>query len=427
MIISNDNTKHIGEYKHYTYCRFCESKKIVKVIDLGLVPLAGGFLKSQDDFTTELFYPLEIYFCKKCFLLQSINVINKDTLFKDYFYHSSAIHTLTQHFKNVCIEISTLLKKRENPFVLEIGCNDGTLIQELVRNDIRTLGVDPAKNIVTPLIKKGLPIINDYFSTDLAKKIVRKFGKADVICSFNVMAHIEDMHDIVKGIKLLLKDDGILFFETHYVGNVLEELQYDMIYHEHQYYYSLLTLQNLFALHEMEIFNIERINIHGGSMRYYVQHKSTGKNSITNKVKTLENEELENQYHTLIPYQAFQKKIMKTKQDLLSLLNKIRKNDLHIAGYGASGRGTTIMNYCNLDNVYLDYVIDDAPAKQNTYVPGTHLKIVNSKILVTKEKVDYVILFAWSFLKEIKKRNSTFLKNGGKFIIPLPEVKIITK
>ncbi len=417
--------KTIGEYRSYDVCRFCSSKLLAPVIDLGNVPLAGGFIKSQKVLTEEKFFPLKISFCQNCFLLQSINVINADTLFKDYFYHSSAIKTLTDHFQQTVKELLTNNANKET-FVVEIGCNDGTFINAVLKKNAHALGVDPAANIVKPLIKKGMPIINDYFTEAVAKKIKEEYGQADFIFSSNTLAHIEDMHDVLKGIKIVLKSNGSLVFEVHYLGNVLKELQYDMIYHEHQYYYSLMTLKNLFAQYEMEIYDVRFIPIHAGSIRVYVQNKRGGEHTISKNVQLCLKEEKQKKFHKLETYLSYAKKIEKTKKDLLKLLYSLKNENKKIAGYGASGRGTIIMNYCGLSNELLEYVIDDAPAKQGSYTPGTHLQIVPSDILESKEKPDFVVLFAWSFFEEIKKRNQKYLEKGGKFIVPLPQVHIIS-
>lgn len=414
----------IGEYRNYDNCRFCQHQ-IIPVINLGYVPLAGGFIKKINNIANEKFYPLELFFCPQCYLLQTNNVINKEILFKNYYYHSSAIKTLVKHFKSNVDYLTKLLPDSNKRFIVEIGCNDGELISILSKKGFRALGVDPASNIVKPLIKKGLPIINDYFSEPLAGKIVKRHGKADEIVSFHTLAHIEDMHDVIRGIKILLKEDGFLAFEVHYLGNLINELQYDMIYHEHQFYYSIHAIINLFKMHEMAIFDVQRTPVRSGSITYFVQNTKTGKRNISKSVKKLLLLEKNMGLDKAETFLKFAKEIMKTKKDLLRLLASIKKNNKRIAGYGASGRGTIIMNYCGIGNNFLDYVIDDAPSKQGAYTPGNHLRIVPSSILNTSKKPDYVVLFAWPFWKEIKKRNKIYIKNGGKFIVPLPQVKII--
>ncbi len=420
------SAKSVGTYKHYDFCRFCFKTLLTPIINLGYVPLAGGFLQSSHMFKKEKFYPLEISFCRNCYLVQSTNVIDKTILFKDYFYRSSAIKTLTEHFKSTALELASLINKKSQSLVVEIGCNDGTLIKQLLQKNIPALGIDPATNIVTPLIEKGMPIINDYFSEKLAQKIVKKYGKADAIFSSNTLAHIEDMHDIFSGIKTLLKKDGIIIFEVHYLGNLLQEMQYDMIYHEHQYYYSFMTLQKFLKKYRLEIFDIQPLTIHAGSMRFYVKNNESNAHAISQNARDLLKKEKLAKLDTEETYLKFSEEIAKTKKDLLKVIKAIKKEGKTIAGYGASGRGTIIMNYCGLDAQHLEYVIDDSPAKQGAYMPSNHLKIIKSDILSTNKRPDYVILFAWSFYKEIKEKNKEYLKRGGKFIFPLPRVKIIT-
>ncbi len=414
----------MDRYKVYDDCRFCGEKLNKPVINLGKVPLAGGFLKSKKYFTKEKLFPLTIAFCENCYLLQVKEVISADKLFKDYFYHSSAIKTLVAHFEKTVKELAELAGNSKNKLIVEIGCNDGTFIKEGLKQGFKAVGVDPADNIVKPLIKEGLPIINEYFTSKTAKNIVKKYGKADIIFSSNTLAHIEDMHEVYKGIENLLKDDGILVFENHYLGNLIKEMQYDMIYHEHQYYYSLSALVNFLKQHDLEVFKVMFIPVHAGSVRVYVQKKG-GKRRIENIVRETLRKERNDGLTNKETFINFNNKISETKKDLLKLLHAIKKDGKKIAGYGASGRGTILMNYCGLGSNLLDYVIDDAPAKQGAYTPGNHLKIVSSDILFSKGRPDYIVLFAWSFWEEIKKRNEKYLQGGGKFILPLPAVKII--
>ena len=414
----------MDSYKLYNSCRFCGKKLDKPVINLGYVPLAGGFLKSKKQFSKEKLFPLTLAFCKNCYLLQVREVISTDNIFKNYFYYSSAIKTLVDHFKKT---VKGFVKRTKNPkekLIVEIGCNDGAFIKECIEQGFNTVGIDPATNVVKPLIRKGLPIMNEYFTSKTAKKILKKYGKADIIFSSNTLAHIENMHEVYKGIENLLKNNGILVFENHYLRNLIKEMQYDMIYHEHQYYYSINALVNLLNQHNLEVFDVEFIPIHAGSIRMYVQKKG-GKRKIEKIVlDTLKKEKLE-RLHLRKTFVDFNKKILERKEDLLKLIKILKKSNKKIAGYGASGRGTILGNYTGLTNKLLDYVIDDAPVKQGAFTPGNHLKIVSSLVLNTRERPDYVVLFAWSFWEEIKKRNENYIKSGGKFIVPLPKVKIV--
>ncbi|MBI5122693.1 class I SAM-dependent methyltransferase [Candidatus Roizmanbacteria bacterium] len=411
-------------YNFYSLCRSCGKKLSKPVIDLGEVPLAGGFLTSKKQFTKEKLYPLTLSFCSNCYLLQTNQVINSSTLFKNYFYFSSKIKTLVEHFKSLANDLSKQYYNPNNKLIVEIGCNDGSFLNACLNRGFKVFGIDPATNIVSPLIKKGMPIINGYFSQRLAKKIIKKYGKADVIFSSNTLAHIEDMHDVFTGIKNLLKDDGQFIFEVHYLGKLIKEMQYDMIYHEHQYYYSLHAVQNYLKKHNLEVFDIKLIPTHAGSIRFYVKH-SAYKKEIKVSVSNLLKQEQKLGLLDKNTFKQFNSKIKATKKDLLSVLSELKKQNKTLAGYGASGRGTIIMNYCGLNRSFLDNVIDDAPAKQGAFTPGTHLEIVSSESLHKSDRPDYVLLFAWSFWEEIKKRNKNYIKNGGKFIIPLPKVKVI--
>lgn len=416
--------KSMDGYKLYYKCRACGSSDIESVINLGTIPLAGGFLKSRKEIVKEKKYPLTLAFCENCYLLQTREVIPADKLFKNYFYFSSAIKTLVSHFQEKAHEFSQQFSSQKHKMIIEIGCNDGSFLQACMKESFNTVGVDPATNIVKPLIEKGVPIINKYFTQSTAKQIKNKYGKADIIFSSNTLAHIENIHDVFKGIESLLKDDGILVFENHYLGNLIHQMQYDMIYHEHQYYYSLTTLKNLLNQHNMEIFDIKFIPIHSGSISVYAQKKKGSREIEKIVSKTIENE-LINKLTNKETFINYNKKIKKTKKNLIELIHSVKKRNKTIAGYGASGRGTIIMNYCGLGTNFLDYVIDDAPAKQGAYTPGTHLLIKDSSVLNTKKRPDFVLLFAWPFWEEIRKKNQEYLDNGGRFIIPLPKVKII--
>jgi SAM-dependent methyltransferase len=418
---------NVGQHKHHTQCRFCSSEDMTPVIDFGYVPLARGFLKSDSTKETverEKKYPLQICFCPKCNLLQVNNIVDSDTLFKDYFYFSSAIKTLVDHFDAYAKELKQQYKDAEKRLVVEIGSNDGVFLKPLKREGFRVVGVDPAVNVASPLLKEGYDVEIACFE-DVADKIVQKHGKADVITSSNSFAHIDNMHAVIQGVKKVLKDDGILLIEVHYLGTLMKEIQYDMMYHEHQSYYSLHALTNFFDMYEMEVYDVLLTSIHAGSIRYYVQNKHGGTHTVTQTVKDLLKSEKEMGLEKIETFQHFSSYLQKVKKELRTLLLQLKKDGKKIAGYGASGRATAIMAYSEIGPELLDYVIDDAPAKQGAYTPGNHLKICPSDVLNTADRPDYCLVFAWSFIQEIKKKNIGYLQKGGKFIVPLPEVKVV--
>ena len=406
-------------------CRFCKSENLTKIIDFGEVGLAGGFLLSSQ-FTEEKTYPQELVYCEDCFLLQIINKVDSKLLFKDYFYFSSAIATLRKHFREYAEEVTKEFLIPDNSIVLEIGCNDGILLKPFIELGIKTvIGVDPSTNVISTIKDPNIITINDFLTEELSKSIVSNYGKIDLICANNVFAHINDMHDITKAIKRLLKPKGVFIFEVHYIGSLIDEVQYDMIYHEHIYYYSLITLQNFFAKFELEIFNIKPIPIHGGSMRYYVRNiNKLKKEKKSLKVLNLQKIELQKGYNVKETFLNYAKEVNITKDNLMSLLNKLKKKRKKIVGYGASGRANTLIQYCGINSNLLDYIIDDSPMKQGFYTPKSHLEI-KSRDALKEEVPDYILIFAWSFFNEIIEKNISYLHKGVKFIIPLPEVKII--
>ncbi|HMS22721.1 MAG TPA: class I SAM-dependent methyltransferase [Candidatus Levybacteria bacterium] len=420
---------NVGIHTYFLTCRFCNSHKVRQVLNLGYVPLAGGFFKEntpQKVLENEKLYPLQLNFCESCYLLQCNVSIPPETLFKDYFYYSSTIKTLVEHFNRTAKGVKKYLDQKK-AFIIEIGCNDGTFLDALANEGYTVLGVDPAENITIPLIKKGKPILNTFFTENVGSKIAKDYGRADAIYSFHSMAHIEDMHSVMRGIKKVLKKNGYLAFEVHYLGKLIQEMQYDMIYHEHQFYYSLLSLKKFFGIYDMEIFDVSQTPLRGGSIMYYVQNKKSGKRKINKSVKLLETAEKKQGLTKMKTYTSFAKRIEKTKKSLLKTIDTLRKDNKNIIGYGASGRGTVIMNYCNLTADSVKLVVDDSPMKQNSYMPGTHQKIYSSKKLLENPKSTYAVLFAWPFVNEVLLRNSEYIKRGGQFIVPLPSVKILPK
>lgn len=407
-------------------CRFCKSYKIRKIMDFGDVALAGAFLK-PNQFSEEIKYPLQLYFCENCYLVQIINHVPPQVLFNDYFYYSSAISTLRNHFNNYANEVYERFLQSKDATVVEIGCNDGVLLNPLSRLKIsKIIGVDPATKIVNSIDNPDVFIVNDFFSESSASRIEEQFGKANLIIANNVYAHIDDIHDVTRGITNLLSNDGVFIFENHYLGEIIERLQYDMIYHEHIFYYSLISLENFFNKYDMEIFDIKSIPIHAGSMRYYVRKKGTIlQEKISNAVLDLRREELLKGYEKLDTYINYAQHVEKTKSILMHLLTDLKNNHMEIWGYGASGRANTIIQYCGIDKMIIDFVIDDAPAKHDYFTPGSHFKII-PRTMLDDNPPDYILVFAWSFLNEVIKKNMAYLKNGGKLIIPLPEVKVLS-
>jgi hypothetical protein len=288
------------------------------------------------------------------------------------------------------------------------------------------IGVDPAKNIVNTINDPRITIINDFFSEDIIEEIIKNYGKVDMVVANNVYAHIQDIQGVTRAINKVLIDEGVFIFEVHYLGKIVSELQYDMIYHEHLYYHSLLSLLNHFDRYDMTIFDVKSIPIHAGSMRYYVCKKGSRHSfSISPQVLEMKREELASGFHLAETYTRFAADVAVRKKNLIELLERIKSNGQTIAGYGASGRANTMIQYCGIDHSYIDYIIDDAPAKSGYYTPGSHFLIHPNSILQQFPAPDYILVFAWSFINEITQKCVNYLENGGRIIVPLPNVQVV--
>ena len=407
-------------------CSFCDGTQMSEVMDFGKVALAGAFVK-PDQFKDERKFPQRLYFCRGCYAVQIVDKIPADVLFKNnYFYFSSSIGTLRDHFQQYAAEVTSRFLSPETATVLEFGCNDGVLLRPLADQGIRTvIGVDPASNVVATINDPRVTVVNDFFTETVARRIVAEHGKVDMIMANNVYAHIPDIQGTTRAISQALSDDGVFVFEVHYLGKVINEMQYDMVYHEHLYYYSLLSAMKHFERYGMVVFDIKPTPIHAGSMRFYVCKKgSKHGTSVSNAVKMLEAEERANGFDRDETFQRFSATVAEHKVRLLALLSELRQKGHTIAGYGASGRANTMIQYCGIGHEKLDYMIDDAPAKAGFYTPGSHLEIHPSSVLSQGNPPDYLLIFAWSFFDEIRKRNSSYLDNGGRMILPLPRISI---
>jgi len=424
------NDKLVGEHHVHTRCRFCRAEALHPFLDFGLTPLAGGFLPAHaalNNYQSERWYPLRACVCRSCFLVQTDTVISADTLFRNYFYYSSSIRTLSQHFHDYASALAQEFHDQTRTAIVEIGCNDGVMLKPLKAAGFTVIGVDPARNVVLPLIRAGFDIENAFFGESIAHTIVRRHGQVDVIVAFNSLAHIDDMHDVMRGVCTLLKPDGILIIEVHDLMVLLQHNQYDMIYHEHVNYYSLAALEPFLAQFDMVVYDATPIPIHGGSVRYRIQHGRTGTRPISPSVEHQRQAEDRYGITCLAMYDRFRIRVEKSRQQLITLLDAHRSEGHRIFGYGASGRGTIMSAFCGLDHRYLEAVIDDAPAKQGARMPGTHLPITSSDVMRISQRPVVILVFAWTFLDEIRKRHPTFLTHGGQFIVPLPDVYSIPR
>lgn len=394
-------------------------------MDFGKVGLAGAFLKPEQ-FAAERTFSMRLHFCRDCYAVQVTDEVPADVMFQNYFYFSSSIGTLRDHFKEYAVEVTKRFLDPVNATVLEFGCNDGVLLRPLADQGIRTvIGVDPASNVVAAINDPRIKVINNYFTEAVARRVIAECGKAGLIMANNVYAHIPDIQGTTRAVAEALHPDGVFAFEVHYLGKVVDELQYDMIYHEHLYYYSLLSVINHLARYGMMVFDIKPIPVHAGSIRFYACKKgSMHSRSVSPAVKALEAEERSRGFDRYETFLRFSDTVSAHRDRLIELLSDLRRQGKRIAGYGASGRANTMIQYCGINHDHLDYIIDDAPAKVGYFTPISHFEIFPSSILDRDDPPDYLLIFAWSFFDEIQKRNESYLAKGGRMLLPLPKLSI---
>jgi SAM-dependent methyltransferase len=404
-------------------CRICKSKNLDKIFSLGPTPLANSFLK-KGDFSKERSFPLDVYLCHSCFLVQLLDVVDKKHMFSHYVYFYSAMPQAPQHFVQYSKDIvRRFIKYPRRELVLEIGSNDGLLLKAFKSNGCsKILGVDPAKNVTKIAVKNGVPTITDFFNLSLAKKIIKRYSKAKVVVANNTVAHINDLHDLVKGIKLLLEDNGVFVFEVPYLMDMFKELAFDSIYHEHLSYFSILPLLSLFKQYDMDIFDVQLVKRQGNSIRVFVCHSK--EYPVSKELKKLTSIEIRTGFAKASAYHALSKKISLSKIKLNKVLIDFKKKKYRIAAYGSPARGNTILNYCKIGPKTLDYVTEELPSKIGLYTPGMHIPVIDVRE-ARKKLPDYFLLLAWNYKNAFLEKEKKFINQGGKFIIPVNGVKII--
>lgn len=406
------------------FCRICKGGKLKKIISLGKTPPANSFLtKSELKKNSEKWFPLSVNICLNCRQLQLSHVVNPDILFKNYVYVSSTSPVFIKHFEDYAKSVSKKVNLKKGDLVIDIGSNDGILLKPFKKLGAKVLGVDPAVKIAKQASKQGIETLPQYFTENLGKKIYKKYGGAKIITANNVFAHINDIDDVIKASKKILSDDGVFLSESPYLVVFLQNNLFDTIYHEHLSYYSVKPLGLFFKRHGMRIFDVEETGSHGGSIRVYVCYdnaKYKTQKSVSALLKREEKLGLDN----IKTYLEFAERVNKNKMQLNKLLKNLKRQGKKIAGYGAPAKGNTLLNYFNIGNNILDYIVDDSSYKQGLYTPGTHIPVVSFKHL-KKDRPDYILLLAWNFAKPLIEKLSDFKKSGGHFIIPVPKPKII--
>ena len=403
-------------------CRSCGSTDASHILDLGQQPLANNLLTPADLAKREPKFPLRLAVCKSCWMLQITDLVPPVELFSEYLYFSSFSDLMLRHSREACDGYMKEFGLNSQSLVVEVASNDGYLLQNFVKARVPCLGIEPAANIAKVAREKGIETLVEFFGKKIASDLAAKNRQADLILGNNVFAHAPDTNDFVAGLKTLLKPNGRIALEFPYGADFIEHTEFDTIYHEHVFYFTLTALKPLFERHGLTIFRVQRLNIHGGSLRLFAGH--TGAHAVEKSATDLLAEETHKGVNALAHYEGFGNQVRAIKDDLVALLAKLKKEGKSIAAYGASAKGSTLLNYYGVGADTLDFVADRSTYKQGRLTPGTHIPIVPPEELL-KRKPDYTLLLTWNFADEILAQQKAYRDAGGKFIVPIPKVKVV--
>jgi SAM-dependent methyltransferase len=392
-------------------------------LDLGRMPLANAYLHSEADSEREERFPLAVAYCGRCHLVQLSETVAPEKMFSDYAYFSSYSDSFLAHARKMAESHIERFNLGPTSRVLEIGSNDGYLLQYFKRRGIEVLGVDPAANIAAAANRKGLPTLCRFFNSDTAAEIVLKQGRADLMIGNNVLAHVPRINDFLGAVGACLERDGVAAFEFPYLRELLDKTEFDTIYHEHVFYYSLSAIENLARRAELELFDVVRQPVHGGSLRVFLQHP--GVRPVEGRVERILNQEQESGLTRFAHYASFGQRVLVLKEQLLSTLRAISRAGKRIAAYGAPAKGNTLLNYCGIGRDLLEFTVDRSPHKQGMLLPGSHLPILPPQELLAR-KPDYALILPWNIADEIIRQQVNYLAAGGRFISPVPEPTILT-
>jgi SAM-dependent methyltransferase len=406
-------------------CRFCQNKLKHEFIDLVNAPPSNSFLNIEELNDPEIFYPLKLFVCEKCFLVQIDEYKKSEEIFSDkYAYFSSFSKSWMEHARQYVQMIIARLGLNNESFVIEIGSNDGYLLQYFQEKGITCIGIEPAKNTAKVAQSNGIEVVTEFFDSKLARQLAKEGKQADLLIGNNVLAHVPDINDFVEGLKILLKKDGVITLEFPHLMRLIEGNQFDTIYHEHFSYLSFHTVSRIFSKHGMLLFDVDELFTHGGSLRIYAGHQEYCSKEVSRHVEALNEKESAVGMGDLSYYLNFQEKANKVKYKLLSFLLIQKEEGRKVVAYGAAAKGNTLLNYCGIKKDLIEFVVDASPHKQGKFLPESHIPVVHEKEIRTI-KPDFVLVLPWNIKDEIIAQLDYIRRWGGKFIIPIPHLKIL--
>lgn len=405
-------------------CRFCGASLKTTFVDLGMSPLCESFLAAGQLNQMERFYPLHVYICHECFLVQLEEYVRPEEIFDDYAYFSSYSDSWLQHSEAYTKLMIDRFGLDSGSLVIELASNDGYLLQYFVEKGIPTLGIEPAKNVAAVAQQKGVLTLVRFFNSQTARELVAAGHQPDLVLGNNVLAQVPDLNDFVRGMKILLKSDGVITMEFPHLLRLMEQSQFDTIYHEHFSYFSYMTSERIFSTHGLTLFDVEELPTHGGSLRIYARHTQDASKPISTRVENLR--ELEHRAHLnrLESYASFGEAVAEVKRKLLTFLIEAKREKKQVAGYGAPGKGNTLLNYCGIRTDLVSYTVDRNPHKHGRFLPGTHIPIFSPE-RIRQTRPDFVLIMPWNLSKEIVAQNSYIREWGGRFVVAIPELRVL--
>lgn len=406
------------------HCRFCNVRLKHLFVSLGSAPLSNSNLIREQLHKMEPFYPLEVYVCERCFLVQLDEFESPENIFSDYAYFSSYSDTWLKHVEAYVDMMIERFKINNKCTVVEIASNDGYLLQYFVQKNISVLGIEPAANVAAVAMQKGVPTETVFWGIETANRLASEGKYADLLLGNNVLAHVPELNDFVAGLKTLLKPQGVITMEFPHLMKLIAAVQFDTIYHEHFSYFSFLTVEKVFNAHGLVLFDVEELPTHGGSLRIYACHKEDKTKTTSQKVFELKQKEKKAGFEDIDFYLSFGEKVKTVKRNILKFLIKAKEDSKNIVCYGAPAKGNTLLNYCGIKTDFIDYTVDRNPNKQNHYLPGSHIPIF-APDRIRETKPNYVLILPWNIKDEIIEQMFFIREWGGKFVIPIPKINVL--